>query len=84
MLDLDITYEINGKKVNPKRLGNELEKVVLAEAANNIKKKLESVICAEHKQRPTVKIIGKNVNDLKCEVEGCCQQLIDDATAKLR
>ena len=78
-----IEYKINGKKIRPEHFGNEIEKAVLAQASDEIKKRLNSVICREHNERPAVKVIGKSVSELSFEIKGCCQQLIDDATSKL-
>ena len=81
---IDITFEIGGRKVNPNRTGDELEKAILSEVAANVKKALSSVTCPEHGQRPKVIVKGKDINNLSWEVEGCCQKLVDDAVKKLK
>ena len=81
---IDITFEIGGRKVSPDRFGDELEKAILSEVADNVKKALSSVMCPKHGQRPRVKVKGRNVNNLSWEVEGCCQELIDMAMNKLK
>ncbi len=84
MFEIDFSYEVNGKKVSLDQFGNELEKAVLMEAKDMIKSKLESVVCKEHQQRPKVKIVASSSDEIDFEINGCCQQLIDDATAKLK
>ena len=84
MFDIDICFEINGKKVDLDHFGDELEIAVLNEMASNVKEKLKSVVCKTHNERPIVKIIGANGGELSWEIGGCCQQLINDATAKLK
>ena len=81
---ISIEYKINGKKVRPEHFGNELEKAVLAQADDEIKKRLSSVVCKEHNERPTVNVVGNSVSELSYEINGCCQKLIEDATAKLK
>jgi hypothetical protein len=84
MFELDFSFEVNGKKVSPDQFGNEFEKAVLMEITDTIKSKLESVICEEHQQRPKIKIVGSGSDEIQFEINGCCQKLIDDATAKLK
>lgn len=84
MFELDFSYEVNGKKVSPDQFGNKFEKAVLIEITDTIKSKLESVICKEHQQRPKVKIVGSGSDEIKFEINGCCQKLIADTTTKLK
>jgi len=84
MFELDFSYEVNGKKVSLDQFGNEFEKAALMEVKDTIKSKLETVICKEHQQRPKVKIVSSGSDEIKFEITGCCQPLIDDATATLK
>lgn len=81
---INISFEIGGRKVNPNQIGNAIEKAVLQQVAENVKKSLSSVRCAEHGQNPKVKVKGPNIEKLSFEVEGCCQPLIDQALKKLK
>jgi hypothetical protein len=81
---IDISFEIGGRKVNPNQIGDALEKAVLQEVADSVKKALSSVLCSEHGRKPTVKVKGVNLKNLSFEVKGCCQSLIDQATKKLK
>jgi hypothetical protein len=40
---IGVSFEIGGRKVNPKQFGDALEKAVLEEVADGIKKALSSV-----------------------------------------
>lgn len=80
---IDITYEVGGRKVSPNQFGNELEKAILTEIADNVKKALGSVTCPDHGKSPNVTIKGRDINNLSWEVSGCCQKVIDLATKKL-
>ena len=81
---LDISFKINGRTVNPRRIGDELEKAVLTEIGDSIKKSLRSVSCPTHHQQPKVVVKGRDLTSLSFEVSGCCEELIQKATSKLK
>jgi len=81
---IDVTFEIGGKKVSPNRVGDELEKAIFKQVTENIKKALSSVRCPEHGEHPNVVVKGRSMDKLNFEVHGCCQNLIDLATSKLK
>ena len=81
---IDISFEIGGRRVNPNNIGDAIEKAVYQQVSDTVKKSLSSVRCPEHGQRPTVKIKGRNLDNLSFEVNGCCQDLIDLAINKLK
>jgi len=71
-------------KVDFKFNARDFEKAVLKAAAEGIVKRLESVRCAEHGQHPHVTVSGSNTSNMKFDVSGCCQPLIDAALVKLK
>lgn len=81
---IDVSFEINGRKVNPNQFGDEIEKAIFQEIIDGMKKTLNSVRCSEHGQRPAVKVKGRDFRNLSFEVKGCCQSIIDKATEKLK
>jgi hypothetical protein len=81
---IDITFEINGRKVNPKNVGDALEAAVISQVADSIKKTVGSSRCNEHGQRPKIKVKGKNLDNLSFEVSGCCEALIGEVSAKFK
>lgn len=81
---IDVTFEIGGRKVSPNRFGDELERAVLKQVSNNVKRSLSAVCCPRHGRQPKVTIKGRRIDNLSWEVQGCCQQLIDKALAKLK
>jgi len=80
----EITFEIDGRKVNPNRLGDALEKAILQSVQESIRKKVGAIRCPKHGQTPKVICKGRSVNNLSFEVTGCCQDLIDTVVAKLK
>lgn len=81
---MDIKFEIGGKRVDPKNIANALEQAVLKQVSEGVVKSLNSVRCAEHNQTPNVTVKGLSLDKLSFEITGCCQALIDAATAKLK
>lgn len=81
---MEIKFEIDGKRVDPKNIGNALEQAVLKQVSEGIVKSLSSVRCAEHNQPPRVTVKGQSLDKLSFEIAGCCQALIDTATTKLK
>ncbi len=81
---MDISFEINGRKVNPNNMKGELEKAIFKDIAKKVKRNLQSVRCKEHEKAPGVKVKGHSINNLNLEISGCCQSLINKATAKLK
>jgi len=81
---IDISFEINGKKVNPRNIGNPLEKALLEQVEDSIKKQVGTVRCPEHGTAPKIVCKGHNLNSLSFEVSGCCEKLVDAVKARLK
>ncbi|MFB4203984.1 hypothetical protein KBTX_03114 [wastewater metagenome] len=80
---IDVSFEINGKKVNPDKIGDALEAAALKSISEQIKDKLRGVKCPEHGESPKVKVQGRNLDNLSFEVSGCCDALIERVKEKL-
>lgn len=81
---IDITYEINGKKINTTSFGSAIEQATLNQLSEHIKKAVGSVRCPEHHQTPKIKVKGRNLENLSFEVSGCCKQIIEKVTQELK
>ena len=81
---IEISFEINGRKVSPRNVGNALESAMLQSVQNSISKSIGSARCSEHNQRPKIKVKGRNLDSLKFEVSGCCDSLIEKVKRKLK
>jgi hypothetical protein len=73
---VDISFEVNGRKVNPDQIGNALEKAVFRQIQDTIHKKVFTVRCPIHGTAPT-QIVGKGLStkSMNFEVYGCCNAL---------
>ena len=80
---IDISFEINGKKVSPRNVGDALESAMLQSIQDSISKAVGSAHCPEHGQKPKIKAKGRNLDLLKFEVSGCCDNLIEEVKRKL-
>ena len=80
---IDISFEINGRKVRPNQAANALEKAILKDLSDSISKSLRSVRCSEHGERPKVKFKGRKLDRMKIEISGCCDDLVQRATKKI-
>lgn len=80
---IDVRFEINGRRVDPRNIGNILEAAVLKAAASEIQKKVGSCRCPEHGKAPEMVGKGRNLDKLNFEVSGCCDKLIEEVKRKL-
>lgn len=80
----DISFEINGKKVNPNNIADALKNAMLQEIGESVKKAVGSIRCSEHNQAQKVIVKGKSLDNLSVEVTGCCNDIIKRVTEKLK
>lgn len=81
---IDISFEIGGKKVNPANIKDAMERMVISGIADTMKKSVQGIRCPEHGEKPTLKVIGKNLDNLSVEVSGCCDALTEQVQRKLK
>ena len=70
---VDVSFEVNGKKVSLDKFGDEFEKAMYSHVINNISGLLGSVSCPEHNQKPSVTFVKGSGDELSWKVGGCCQ-----------
>jgi len=81
---MNISFEINGRKVSPNNMKDALEASILENASAQIKQKVGSIRCSEHQQSPKIVGKGRSLNNLSFEVSGCCEDLMTKVKAKLK
>lgn len=81
---IDITFEINGRKVNPNNFKNAIESEILSSIKDTITKSVGSIYCREHNQKPKIIVKGRNLENLSFQVSGCCDTLIKEVEQKLK
>jgi hypothetical protein len=77
--------KIEFKVVAPKKgaLEKQAWEALKRQLAERIRNSLRDIECSEHHECPRVTITG-NLKSPKLKIEGCCQNLIDEATEALR
>lgn len=79
---IEISFEINGRKVNPNRVGDALEAAVLESIKKQVASKIGSIRDPKTGQRPKIKITGRNLKNLTFEVCGS-PELVERVKAEL-
>ncbi len=80
----NITFEINGKKVNPNNVKDALEAAMLEGITAPLKKDIGSLSCSEHNLPAKITIKGRSIDTLNFEVAGCCENLVNKVKAKMK
>lgn len=72
---LEVTVQLNGKKIDPKRLSNEIEKAALAHVITSVEAKLRNIKDPETGERPKVKIVGRSLDKLEFQISASSDEL---------
>jgi len=81
---IEISFEINGKKVNPNNIADALEGAMFQQIGETVKKAVGYIRCSEHNQTPKILLKGKSLDSLSFEISGCCDALVKRVTEKLK
>ena len=63
---MDISFEMNGRKIQPNQLASEMEKVIVSALCDDIRGRLQDLTG----EGLTIEIVGKNFDDLTFELKG--------------
>ena len=80
---VDITWEINGRKVTASSFRNEIEKAIMKNVEENIIKRVGACRCKIHNQSPRIIAKGKSIDKLTFTISGCCDELINEVKRKI-
>lgn len=67
---LEISFEINGRKVNPSQLSNELERAVAQSVRDKLTSAVGNVRDPKTGEHPRLRVKGRGLDDLSIEIEG--------------
>jgi hypothetical protein len=76
---IDISFEINGRKVNPNQMGNALEQALLSSIKDEVTQKVRSIRDPKTGERPKIKVKGRSIDSLSFEISGS-----EDLVARVR
>lgn len=78
----------NGRPFNSGDFARDLTQAVSDKAQDGIKEmvknKVRFVVCPDHHQAPRLTFQGIGLKDMKVQVSGCCQKVIDAANEALK
>jgi hypothetical protein len=81
---IEITFIIRGgPPTTVDGIESTLERVLCRAVTYHVHRRLGDLLCPTHHQRPRVIASGPSADHLTYKVAGCCQALIDIATARL-
>ena len=78
----EISFEINGRKVHPDRIGDEFEKAMYQAVKEELTNKVGNIRDPITGERPTLTVKGRSWEDLAIEVHGS-QALIEEVKRQL-
>ena len=76
---IDISFEINGRRVNPNHMGNALEQALLSSIKDEVTRKVRSIRDPVTGERPKIKVKGRSLDNLSFEISGS-----EDLVARVR
>ena len=80
---IDVSFEINGRKVRPGQIANELERAMLESVRDEIVRKVGNIRDPKTGEQPKIKVKGRSLDKLSFEVTGS-EELIQRVTKALR
>ena len=79
----DISFTIDGRKVSPDRLGDELQKAMLRDISEKLRRRIASMRCPEHGRAPRAAVRGRSINRLSLTISGCCDEFVESASKNI-
>ena len=81
---LNLSFEMNGRKVNPRNMANAIDAAMLTAVQDNIGRRLATVRCPVRGAAPTVICRGSSLERLSFDVSGSCDVLIETTKKVLK
>lgn len=80
---LKIEWKLNGRKVRPNDIANQLERAMLSQIEEMVRGKLRGVHDPETGAAPTITVVGRSLDNLSFEVSGS-PALIEEVKRRLQ
>ena len=80
---MEIVFKICGKEVDRESVNNPLAAAVLSGRTKSIERAVGDFMCSEHGGYPVIIFTGHNVENLTCDVGGCCNNFVNSLREKL-
>ncbi|MFL5579953.1 MAG: hypothetical protein ACJ8AO_06240 [Gemmatimonadaceae bacterium] len=75
MFGVKITYEVNGRRTDPRNIGDALLGAVIRRVGEDLSRELDSIKCPVHGSHPAVRVAARSSNSMALEIESCCKEL---------
>jgi len=79
----EVEYRLNGRKVTANQLGDALQQQAVAAAADEVKRKVSTMLCREHSRAAKIVVNSSPRSEARLTVEGCCDEFIGQVTRAL-
>lgn len=80
---LKIEWKLNGRKIRPNDIANQLERAMLSQVEEMVRGKLRGVRDLETGVAPTITVVGRSLDNLSFEVSGS-PALIEEVKRRLQ
>lgn len=82
MIKMDLKF--NGRSIRPNQLAREMEKAMLENVQDSVKKTVSRIRCRTHGRYARVSFSGRSASNMNFDVSGCCDELIEEVRRQLR
>lgn len=80
---LKIEWKLNGRKIRPNDIANQLERAMISQIEEMVRGKLRDVRDPETGAAPTITVVGRSLDNLSFEVSGS-PALIEEVKRRLQ
>ncbi len=79
---MSLEFRVGGRKVSQREFGRALHDTALKKVDDAVQRRLRTIRCPKHGQQARVRS-ARSHNDLKWNIEGCCEELVRAARKAL-
>ncbi|BAX51938.1 hypothetical protein FA893_01480 [Photobacterium damselae subsp. piscicida] len=80
---INISFKLDGKPVKPNDIADALKASMFVAIENQVRESIGLLSCPVHNESPQIIIHGDDINDIKLEFNGCCDELMNLVTESL-
>lgn len=67
---IEVSFEINGRKVQPNKIADALERAMFETIRDDLARKVGNIRDPETGARPKLRVVGRSLKDLSINIEG--------------
>jgi hypothetical protein len=87
-MKIEVKFEFESEEVLPVHVRQSLSRPDMLDSLerviDRIQHELHGIECAEHGQPPIISVIGSLTGELHLDIAGCCETLVQEATARFK